>query len=120
LPVFAAASDAPCSGGATIAKRSRTARREQKRALEKAAALREKLFGLSPGGTAERPLDVVSPATIEPHVGSVECPRCGGRLMLDEHAAVTVSGSRLREARLRCTGCGSRRSLWFRIVPGAS
>jgi DNA-directed RNA polymerase subunit RPC12/RpoP len=104
----------------TIAKRSRTARREQARAAEKAAVLREKLFRLSPGGTSERPLDVVSPAMIEPHVSGVECPRCGGRLLIDEHAAVTVSGSRLREARLRCAGCGSRRSLWFRIVPKVS
>jgi len=104
----------------TIAKRGRTARREQKRATEKTAALREKLFRLAAGGSPERPLDVVSPATIEPHVSSVECPRCGGRLVLDEHAAVVIEGARLREARLRCCGCGSRRSLWFRIVPGAS
>jgi hypothetical protein len=82
--------------------------------------LREKLFRLSAGGSAERPLDVVSPAMVDPHVSSVECPRCGGRLRLDEHAAVVIGGARLREARLQCTGCGSRRSLWFRIVPSAS
>jgi len=82
--------------------------------------LREKLLRLSPGGSAERPLDIVSPALVEPHVRGVECPRCRAQVLLEEHAAVTVSGARLREARVRCSACGSRRSLWFRVVPASS
>jgi len=82
--------------------------------------MREKLFRLSPGGSPERPLDVVSASMIEPHVSSLSCPRCSRLLLLDEHAAIVVAGSRLRETRLRCSGCASRRSLWFRIVPAAS
>jgi transposase-like protein len=43
------------------------------------------------------------------------CPRCNGEHELLEHAAVTVNGVRLREARLRCRACRSVRSLFFQL-----
>jgi len=78
-------------------------------------AARERLFALELGGSPERPLAVTSPAVIESHAESVSCPRCQGKQDVLEHVAVTLSGVRLREARLRCRQCGTSRSLWFRI-----
>jgi hypothetical protein len=101
-------------------RRPRAARRAQQRASEKNAELGEKLFRLSPGSAPERPRDVISAALVEAQARSERCPRCGGTLLLLEHAAVVAGATRLREARLRCSDCGVRRSLWFRIVPGES
>jgi hypothetical protein len=95
--------------------RPRAKRRETERAGEKLKAARERLFQLEPGGSPERPLSVASAAVVEAHAESVPCPYCQGKHELVEHVAVTVSRVRLREARLRCRQCGTRRSLWFRI-----
>lgn len=98
-------------------KRSdRTIRREQERAGSKLQEAREKLFALEPGGSPERPLDAVSAAVIETHASAVPCPRCEGSHEVVEHVASVHEGVRLRETRLRCRQCGSRRSLWFKIV----
>jgi hypothetical protein len=99
--------------------RARTQRREAGRTLSKLQAAREKLFHLDPGGSPERPLDVSSAAVVETHAESVPCPRCEGKHDVLEHVALTRDEARLREARLRCRQCGSLRSLWFRIRPGA-
>lgn len=95
--------------------RSRTKLREAARSLQKLRAARERLLALEPGGSPERPVLVVSAAVVETHAESVPCPRCNNKHEVTEHLAVTVDGSRLREARLRCRQCGSTRSLWFRI-----
>jgi len=94
---------------------ARGARRRLERGAEKLQRERERLFGLSPGGHAERPLAVESPSVVETRALSVTCPRCDGAHELLEHAAVLVGSERLREARLRCRRCGSRRSLFFRL-----
>lgn len=101
-------------------KRSeRTVRRERERSEARLRSDRERLFLLEPGGNAERPLSVQSPAVIEGHATGVPCPLCGGNQEVMEHAARVHNGVRLREAQLRCRQCGSTRSLWFRIVgPG--
>jgi len=52
---------------------------------------------------------------VEAQAESAACPRCDGKHEVVEHVAVTVLRVRLREARLRCRQCGTRRSLWFRI-----
>lgn len=96
--------------------RPRTKRRETARAVDKLQAARERLFELEPGGTPERPLSIASAAVVETHAESVPCPRCAGKQEVSEHVAVTVQGTRLREARLRCRQCGTMRSLWFRII----
>jgi hypothetical protein len=100
--------------------RARTQRREAVRALSKLEAARERLFQLDTGGSPERPLEVSSAAVVEAHAESVPCPRCEGKHDVLEHVALTRDEVRLREARLRCRQCGSKRSLWFRIRPGAS
>jgi len=95
--------------------RPRGQRRETERTLGKLAKARQRLFELELGGSAERPLPVVSAAVVEAHAESVPCPLCEGKHEVVEHVAVTRFGIRLREARLRCRQCGTTRSLWFRI-----
>jgi transposase-like protein len=96
-------------------KRERTVRREAARAAVSLAHDRERLFALEVGGSSARPIDVDAVTVIELRAAAVPCPRCAGEQRVEEHAAVTVDGVRLREARLRCRACGSRRSLWFRL-----
>jgi hypothetical protein len=96
-------------------KRPRTTRRELVRRLGKAADAAERLFSAAPGGSPEHPLEVHSPSVIESRARGIACPRCGGEHDVLEHAAVTVAGARLREARLVCRACGNRRSIYFRL-----
>lgn len=96
--------------------RPRAERREAERALTKLLAARERLFQLQVGGSADRPLLIPSAAVVEGHAESLPCPRCAGRHQVTEHVAVKVAEHRLREARLTCRQCGTRRSFWFQIV----
>jgi hypothetical protein len=96
-------------------RRSRTARREADRTLARARGDRERLFAREPGGSAVRPISVPSASVVELRAGSTPCPRCGGEHAVEEHAAVTETGVRLREVRLRCRACGARRSMWFEL-----
>lgn len=89
--------------------------RQAQRAREQLAADRSRLFALEAGGSPARPLEVSSASVVETHALAVPCPRCDGAHELVEHAAITVDGVRLREARLRCRQCGTRRSLFFRL-----
>jgi hypothetical protein len=97
-------------------KRPRTVRREAERRLLSLADDKERLFTLGPGGAPERPIAVDSVPVIEIRARAMPCPRCDGEHSVQDHAAVTVRGVRLREVRLACRGCGSRRSLWF-VLP---
>jgi hypothetical protein len=102
-----------------VSKRRPTARnlrREAARAGEKLARDRQRLARLEEGGDAERPIEVESASQIEPHALSLACLRCEGPNRLEEHAAATVEGERLRLVRLVCARCGTRRELWFRIA----
>jgi transposase-like protein len=94
----------------------RTVRREQERTRAKQQEDRERLFVLEPGGRPERPLEAHSAAVIETQATSVPCPRCGGGQEVVEHTALVHNGVRLRETKLRCRQCGTKRSLWFRII----
>jgi len=76
---------------------------------------RERLFQLEPGGAPTSPLEVETPALVEPRAAALPCPRCGGEHELLEHLAVVAGTARLREARVRCRACAARRSLWFRL-----
>jgi hypothetical protein len=68
-----------------------------------------------PGGAPERPIDVASPSVVEATARSMPCPLCGGELRVNEHAARTIGGERLRLAYVTCAGCASPRALYFRI-----
>lgn len=101
-------------------RRPRAERREQERAAQKLGRDREKLARLEPGGAPERPAVVESASQIEPQALALPCFFCAGAvgtLRLDDHAAVTHDGDRLRIVRMHCTRCGTRREAWFRISP---
>ena len=96
---------------------ARSERRSRERAADKLARDRERLAYLEPGGDRARPLEVESASQVEPHALALPCLACDGPNRLEEHAAVTVNGDRLRVARLACPRCGTRRDVWFRIAP---
>lgn len=93
-------------------RRPRTKRRADERAARELVRERQKLALLSPGGAAERPIEVDSSSVIEVRAAALPCPLCAGRLRVDEHHALTA---RLREVRVSCQQCGVGRGLWFRI-----
>jgi len=97
----------------------RAARRARTREQEKLVREQERLAHLRPGGAADRPLEIESPAQVEPIAAATPCPLCDGALRVVEHAAETVDGVRLRVARVACTRCGVARTIWFRL-PTAS
>jgi hypothetical protein len=72
-------------------------------------------LGLEPGGSPAHPIEVPTPAVIEPRATSVHCPRCDALFALETHEAHADQRGRLREAKLACRACGETRSLWFRI-----
>jgi hypothetical protein len=77
----------------------------------------ERLAQLAPGGSPGRPIDIASPAQLEPIALATACPLCNGSLRLEEHVAETVDGVRLRVAAVNCVQCGVRRRLYFRLAP---
>jgi ribosomal protein S27E len=97
-------------------KRARTERRDAERKLGKLAAERERMFVQGEGGSSARPFAVDSVSVIESRARSLPCPRCGGEQMVVDHAAVVVSGRRLRQVRLRCRRCASERFAWFEMA----
>jgi hypothetical protein len=96
---------------------ARGERRARDHALAKLARERERLAMIEDGGSPSRPIDVESASQVEPHARSIPCARCGQALRVDEHAAETVDGVRLRIARMACANCGAHRAIYFRIVP---
>jgi hypothetical protein len=98
-------------------KRSRTERRERERALEKLTRDREALAHLEPGGTADRPIELVSASQVEPHARALGCLRCGHEPRVEEHAARVVAGRSLRLVTLSCSLCGAKRQVWVRLAP---
>ncbi len=101
-----------------VAKRKlspRAERRASGRAADKLARDRERLAYLEPGGDSALPIELESASQVEPHVRALGCLRCGADYRLEEHAAVTDQGQRLRVAKLLCPQCGARRDVWFRL-----
>jgi hypothetical protein len=97
--------------------RRRAAQRAKARTGRRLVQDLERLAILAPGGSPERPVELESPAQVEPVAGATPCPLCGETLALEEHAAETHAGRRLRVARVRCIGCGVRRALYFVLAP---
>lgn len=97
----------------------RTVRRTQARADEALVKDLDRLARLAPGGAPDRPREVEAPSQVEPIAQSITCPLCEGILRLEEHAAETHGGNRLRVAHVRCTSCGVPRSFYFRLAGAA-
>jgi hypothetical protein len=83
-------------------------------------AARERLARLAPGGTAALPLDVESASQIEVRAKSMPCLVCQGPHRIEEHTAERIDGRYVRVVRGHCHHCGSRRVLFFRVVPTPS
>ena len=98
----------------TVSPRSQ--RRAASRAGGKLTDARERLAALEAGGTARRPIDVASSSQIEVQALSLGCLRCDGTYRLEEHAAQSIGGARLRVVRMTCAACGAKRTVYFRIV----
>ena len=96
-----------------MAKRERTSRREQERAARRLVRDREKLAGLSPGGTAAHPITVGSAAVVEVRAHAMPCVQCEGEYRIVEHRS---AGSGLRAVDVRCQRCGVGRTVWFKIA----
>jgi hypothetical protein len=95
---------------------ARAERRARARVHENLVQDLERLARLAPGGAPERPIEIASPAQLEPITQAMTCPLCPGALGLEEHAAETHDGVRLRVGRLRCVECGVRRPVYFRLT----
>src|SRR4051812_12423246 len=93
-------------------RRPRFFRRKDERAARELVRDKQRLALLEPGGAASHPIDVAASPVIEARLESTPCPLCAGRLRIDEHLAPNAV---LREVRVSCQLCGSKRSLWFRI-----
>lgn len=96
--------------------KARASRRVRARDQEKLVRDLERLARLEPGGAADRPIRVASPAQVDVMAEARPCPLCQGSLRLLEHAASTVDGARLRVAHLACTACGTKRQVYFRLT----
>jgi hypothetical protein len=99
-----------------MAKRKRTVQRAADRAHGKLARDLDKLARLAPGGSPERAIEIVSPAELEVRASSTPCPICQGELRVEEHAAETIGGLRLRVAKVVCAACRARRTIYFRLA----
>lgn len=73
-----------------------------------------------PGAEPDNPVSISSPAVVEPKAKALVCVQCGNEHRLLEHAAITVSGQRLRKATAECVGCGRRRELYLRLETEAA
>lgn len=98
------------------AKRPRTQRRADARATKKLIHDRERLWSLSPGGSAARPLTVPSPAVIDSRVAAMHCPQCDAEYTLKDHE--TRGGDRV--VSVVCKLCHAPRQIWFRLGSAAA
>lgn len=99
-----------------MAKPRRAARTDRRRAARVHAELvqdLERLAALRPGGSAEHPRDVESPAQVDVIATASLCPLCEGPLQLESHDAPAAGR---RAATVRCTSCGTRRTVHFRLT----
>jgi hypothetical protein len=75
----------------------------------------DRLARLAPGGAPDRPIEVDTPAVVDVMAEARRCPLCEGGLQLQQHTAETIDGERLRDAHMKCTGCGVPRAIYFRL-----
>ncbi len=99
-----------------MAQRKRTERRAHDRAQQKIARYLDRLAFLAPGGSPDRAIVIDSPSEVEVRARGTPCPVCHGELRVDEHTAETVSGVRVRVAKVTCSTCGRKRALYYRLA----
>jgi hypothetical protein len=94
------------------ARRPRTQRRADARATRKLIHDRERLWSLSPGGSAARPLTIPSPSVVDARVAAMTCPQCEGEYTVRDHET-TRTGDRV--VSVVCKLCHVARQIWFRL-----
>lgn len=99
-----------------MAQRKRAVRRAADRAHEKLSRDLSRLWEAGPGGSPDRPIEVVSPSEVEVRAAAIPCPVCQSTLRVEEHAAETIEGRRLRVARVVCSFCRARRAVYFQLA----
>lgn len=102
-----------------MSKRKRTLRREADRTVEKLRRDLEKIADHAPGGSPERAIFVGSASEVEVTAMTMKCPLCQGPFLIEEHAAETIRGLRVRVVKAVCRACRAPRSVYFRL-PEAS
>jgi hypothetical protein len=98
-----------------MTKRKRAERRASDREQAKLARDLEKLARAAPGGGPDRAIPIVSASEVEVHAQGMPCPICRSAVRVEEHAAETVNGLRLRVARVVCSMCRARRAIYFQL-----
>jgi hypothetical protein len=99
----------------TPTRKPRAERRAQARLATKDIRDRERLATLEPGGSPDRPIEIVSASLVEPKARDLPCVICGGAVHLDDHTARTIDGLALRLAHVRCPSCSYARAIYFLI-----
>ena len=67
------------------------------------------------GESSYEAIRISSPVQVDARTEATPCPLCQGRLQLDEHAAETFEGERIRVARCHCVECGTSREIYFHL-----
>ncbi len=93
--------------------RKRTQKRAAARDAVKLAKDRVRLAALEEGGSAARPIWVVSASLVEPTALGLGCPACGGPVRLQEHEAKPFGAQLLRVVHAGCIDCGHRRTVYI-------
>ncbi len=96
-----------------LARRKRV--QAQARAVAAEAERREAQALAEPGGHPANPIEITSPAVVEPKAANFPCARCGQPVRVTDHQVETVGGVRLRVAEVECTRCGLVRPIFFRL-----
>jgi hypothetical protein len=99
-----------------MSQRRRAARRAADRTQEKLRRDLARLAAASPGGSPSRPIVVSSASEVEGHAAGMPCALCQSPVRVEEHAAETIAGVRLRIARVTCTFCRARRDVYFQLA----
>jgi len=89
----------------------RQAFRADRRAQLREAA--QQLATAHEGGDPSRPIEMASPAGIEPRFEREPCPSCGGSMHVEAHEIEAGHPDLLRRVTGRCGQCHGRRTTWY-------
>ena len=100
-----------------VVKRSRDVAADERREQDESRRIRAvaRRVDARPGGAADRPLCVASPAEIEPRVERDPCPWCGGSAHVEAHEVEERGADLLRRVTTKCGSCSQRLVTWFRV-----
>ncbi len=86
-------------------KRTRTARREADRGVEKYRQAALKVYSMEAGGSAARAIPIGASSQIEPDAEATPCAFCRSTVRVVSHDAAEEAGRRVRVVSLECRAC---------------